>query len=406
MDRRGFLRATGFGALGFGAGFVARGLAPVTAFVGSSPFAHPLVSVSGTVDTTTTLITGGSPDWIGRASIVRRSDDVLVMAYQRASAHAVNDGALHLQFSADDGATWSGQDLTLTGAAVSGFPMTPTSAAAGQDAGEPWLIVAPSGDLLCFLWRVDYNVDNDGTQMSRSSDGGLTWSTPAAVTVTGATDQTLTYLTDDGFAYNGVIYAGAREYTTGTYTACASYLVSSSDDGVTWTKVSTIMANTEGAGGNGAFEVGLTYTGSSRIVAMLRDTAHTNGYLRISTDMGATWGTLTDLNATAGIVGRPRLYQRAWLRGQANWWKDPVIIGAGFVQQTSGSSQDRRNCLWVSRDAGATWSAPIYVDTTTEDAGYGDVFYDATNDQYVTVNFDGTLLAADLKQYRVSLAGV
>ena len=375
--------------------------------VGASPFAYPPASVAVTVDATSTLITGGSPDWTGRASIVRRSSDgVLVMAYQRASAHDVNDGALHLQFSDDEGATWSGQDTKIGGGAVSGFPMTPSSAAAGQDAGEPWLIEAPSGDLLCFLWRVDYNVDNDGTQMSRSSDGGLTWSTPAAVTVTGASNQNVTYLTDDGFVSEGVIYAGCREYTTGTYTACHSYLVSSSDDGATWAKVSTIMSSTEGAGGNGAIEVGLTYTGNRRIVAMLRDTAHTNGYLRISADMGATWGTLTDISASAGLVGRPRLYQRAWLRGQANWWKDPVIIGVGFVQQTSGSSQDRRNCVWVSRDAGATWSAPKYVDTTVEDAGYGDLFYDAAGDQYVVVNYQGTLAAAALKQYRLTIAGV
>jgi hypothetical protein len=78
----------------------------------------------------------------------------------------------------------------------------------------------------------------------------------------------------------------------------------------------------------------------------------------------------------------------------------------GFVHQTPGDWQDRRNCVWVSRDHGVTWSTPFYIDSRTPDGGYGDIFYDADNDQYVVVNYHGTPKAASLKQYRLTIAGV
>ena len=377
-------------------------------FYADSPFSIPDEAVAVTVDSTTTLVTGGALDWIGRASVIRRPDDTLVLGYQRSTDHTVNDGTgIHLRMSNDNGATWTAEDTKIGGAAITGAPLLP-AVAANQDAGEPWLIYAPNGDLLCFTWRVDYSVDNDGTYIFRSTDNGATWGTGtgpihwAGLT----TDQDLrTYCTDDGFVIGSTMYVFGRVYGNGTYTSGAVVMMTSTDDGLSWSRVATIVS-AAGPPTNGAIEIGAERTGTETFHVMIRDTPHTNGYTTTSTDLGVTWSALTDVTSTAGIVGRPRIYTRAHLKGQANWWNDPVLIGVGFVHQVSGSSQTRRNCVWVSRNRGTTWSTPFYIDASVEDAGYGDIFYRASTDKWIVVNYQGTLTAADLKQYVLQIDGI
>lgn len=370
-----------------------------------SPF-NPSVSVasSSTIDAGS-----GANDWVARAAIRRRpSDNALLLAYYKGTAHAANAGALHLRFSDDDGATWTSEDTKLGGGAVSGFPMNPP-VTAGQDAGEPQLYVCPNGDLLCQMWRVDYGSAMGGTYQSRSTDGGETWSTPVLVEwgISGVSD-TIVFATDDDFTWDRVIYAGARVYTGGADgTPSESILVKTDDNGLTWSKVSTIMDDNEGDSPDfGGQEVGLEYVGNSTIVAMIRDNPHTKSYKRISTDMGATWGTLTNVTSTVGIAGRQRVYTRSHLQGKAGWWKDPVLFMSGFVHQNPPSSQTRRNAVWISPDRGTTWDGPHYVDSSTEDAGYGDLFWDTTNSRLVLVSYQGTLAAASLKQYNLTLSGL
>lgn len=355
-----------------------------------------------TVTSSSTITSGsGASDWVGRASIKRRpTDDALVMVYYRGEAHATNVGALHIRFSSDDGATWTAEDTKLAGGLVDGFPMNPP-VTAGQDAGEPWLYVAPNDDLLIHMWRVDYAVLHSGSYQSRSTDGGESWSTPAAITFSGITDQANTFSTDDDFVFDQTIYAGVRTYTSAAETDANMSLVKSIDNGISWEFVSVITTTAEAA----CIEVGLIYTGHDTILAMIRDLAHTASYQRVSTDMGLTWGTLTNVTSTVGIAGRQRLHTRMQLMGFPGWWKDPVIIMNGFVHQVPGDSQTRRNAVWISPDRGTTWDGPHYVSASIEDAGYGDMFYDEANGRYVYVTYQGTLLAASLNQYNLTISG-
>jgi hypothetical protein len=361
-----------------------------------------LATPSVTVDSTATVATA-TGRWFGRASIAVQ-DEIVILAYREGSAHDVNDGELHIKFSDDYGATWSAEDTYLDGTAVTNFPMNPTLGA-GQDAGEPQLYIAPNGDLLIHMWRVDYGVSQGGTYQSRSTDGGRTWSTPALIDFGGIASDTDTFSTDDYFVLDGVIYAGARTHDA-DQSPSESMLIKSEDNGVTWEKVSTICANTEGAGGTGAWEVGLEYIGDDTIIAELRMVDLTRAYQRISTDLGATWGTLTEVTSTIGIAARQRLYTRSHLKGADGWWKDSVLIMTGFVHQTPGSSTSRRNAIWISQDKGDTWSTPFYIDTTSEDAGYGDIFWNPLTSQFVVISYKGTLAEADLKQYNLTLGGV
>ncbi|HJY98180.1 MAG TPA: sialidase family protein [Patescibacteria group bacterium] len=359
--------------------------------------------ISLNVDSVSTL-RSATNEWYGRAA-VKVKNGVVICCYRHGSHHAVNDGELHIKFSSDYGATWTAEDTFTDSSAVSGFPMNPSTLNAGEDAGEPWLYLAPNGDLVLHMWRVDYNVSGNGTYQSRSTDGGKTWSTSAQVDFTGIANDSQVFATDDDFVYNSVIYAGARIHDA-DQNPSESILIKSSDNGTTWEKVSTICANNEGAGGTGAWEVGLEYLGNNTIIAELRMQDLTRAYQRVSTDMGATWGALTEMTSQIGIAGRQRVYTRTHLKGESNWWTDRYLIMTGFIHTTAGSSQGRINCIWFSTDAGTTWSNPKRIDVSYEDGGYGDIFYNANTGKYVVISYRGTQAEASLIQYNLTFHGV
>lgn len=349
-----------------------------------------------TVDATSTIGSGGGADWWGRAAIKRRpSDGALILAYYRSTAHATNDGFVHMRFSDDDGATWTAEDTTLLGATIPDFD--PPGAGANEDAGEPWLYVCPNGDLLIHTWRVDYGSSNNGTYQWRSTDDGETWSSEGQVAFAGIANDQHIFATDDDFVLDGVIYAGARVYASAALADCYVILIKSTDNGATWEWVSNITAP-----GSDTQEVGLEYVGHNRIVGMVRSLNNDETFQADSSNLGATW-TLTDVSSTVQVSGRHRIYTRAHLAGEAEWWTDNVLLMVGFQLMSPGSSQDRRSCIWVSNNWGGDWSGPFYIDSESEDGGYGDMFYDSANDQYVVVSYQGTLAAAALKQYRLSV---
>lgn len=380
-------------------------LAALTVVAGAVVEPLPTFDPSVSVVSSVTLGSGGTLDWWGRASMHRLPSGVIVLVYRRGTVHFVNDGALYIKFSDDDGATWTAENTKLGGGAVAGFPMNPSTLSAGQDAGEPILYQAPNGDLILQMWRIDYGVSMGGTWQSESSDGGESW-TPSHLVDFGiaGVSNTIIFATDDSFVWNRSIYAGARIYSGGADgTPSEMILIRSDDNGQTWQKVSTIMAANEGSGSHGGQEVGLEYIGNGRIIAMLRDNDHTKSYQRVSEDLGATWGSLVDVTATVGIAGRQRVYTRSHLLGLPGWWNDPVLYMTGFVHQTPGSSTDRRNAIWVSPDRGATWAGPFYLNATTEDGGYGDLQWDFTNDRPFVVTYAGTNNAASLIQYNLDI---
>jgi hypothetical protein len=125
-----------------------------------------------------------------------------------------------------------------------------------------------------------------------------------------------------------------------------------------------------------------------------------------SIDMGLTWSAPVEVQNSLGILGRNRLYTRSHLKGYSNWWNDRVLVMCGYVQQTPGSSLDRRNAIWVSQDGGTNWIGPSYVDNTDEDGGYGDILFSVAAGKYKFINYYGTQLEAVLKQYDCMITGI
>lgn len=335
----------------------------------------------------------GAYDWVGRAALKVR-DGITILAYYKAKTHYTNEGALHIRFSADYGTTWSDEDKTLTGDAVTNFPMNPSTVTPGEDAGEPWLYLAPNGDLILHMWRATYGVTANGTYQSVSTDGGLTWSVSAPVDFANqdAAADLFTFATQDDFVLDGVIYAAAWRFNNVTYTSPANTFIKSTDNGATWEYVSDIVAA-------GVMETGMEYVGNNTIVGLVRSRDNATTLKVVSTDMGLTW-TSTNITATFKSLGRNRVYTLAHLRGEANWWTDPTLICAGFELTNPGSSQGRKNAVWFSFDSGATWVKQYPLDVIYEDAGYGDMIYDPLTQKYVYITYRGTLEAAELVQYK------
>jgi hypothetical protein len=388
----------------------------VSPFYANSPFAAPSGTVDVTVDSSSTLVTGGTFDWIGRPSIKRRSDGVLLMVYVRMTGHAENDGGIYLKFSDDDGVTWTAENTKLAsdgGGAVSGFPLNPT-AGTNEVAFEPWLVATPTADeFLLHTWAYNHAVSMDGTHQWRTTDGGLTWSYeggPLAWAGLTSGQNQRTFATDQDVVVGSTIFVGARVFASSseaTQDPVAVVFCSTTDEGATYTRLATLVSSAA-LSGHGTQEIGFTRVGS-RFLGIIREvSAITHTYAMWSTDLsGTSWGSLEDWTAELGVMGRGRLYTRAQLKGEANWWNDPVLILTGFEHTTPGSSLPRRNSIWVSRDSGTTWDGPFAIDTLDVDAGYSDIFYRSATDRYVVVSYKGASQnAADLIQYVLDIDGI
>lgn len=363
------------------------------------------------------LITAGTPNDDAMASVLKLADGTCVLAY----THAPNapssltlGSTLMIRFSADNGKTWTAENTRLDGTAVTGFPMAPTGSTGNEGTGEPFLYLAPNGDLLVHTWQTDFGTTNHGSWQARSTDGGKTWGAMSKImfaNLPGGYTNDWIFSTDDYFVVGSTIYAGARILQiddSGVSSVQKSLFISSPDNGVTWNYVSDVSRFTSAP--LGTVEQAFAYLGGSTILAIVRgEIGDSKGYKTISTDMGATWnggtsalpGALTDITAQALHTGRPRIKSFARLLGQASWWTDPKLVMSGF----SGGDSARRPCIWVSYDSGANWSHPIWLDTIGNQA-YGDMFFDPTTNELVVVTggFSGSNHA--IAQYRMRLVGL
>lgn len=328
---------------------------------------------------------------------------VTVLTYIESDHHSSNvNCVVHIRYSNDGGATWSDRDKDLLGNAIANFPMYPPGGEPGTSElgpGEPHLMLCDNGDLLLNMWLVKYSTLVLGAYQSRSTDDGITWSTPALVEFIGLDEATnlRTFMTDDYFLFGGVIYSGARIYTDRFLTSCKSIFVKSTDDGATWEYVSDISSYSQPTE-----EVGLEYIGNSTILAILRADTNNKTYKSFSYDMGLTWSALEDVTAIFEASGRHRVYTEDHLKGGANWWADTRIIVVGFTLDTPGDSNNRTNCVWLSDTRGATWTQ-LDLDTTSEDGGYGDIIYNPTGGTFAVVSYRGTQAAANLEQYSFAI---
>lgn len=331
------------------------------------------------------------------------------MSYEEAAFHSDNtDDVIHVRFSDDNGATWTAEDTDLNSDPVAGFPAYPTGGSPEDDYGPggTYIWQASNGDIYLHCWLVDYDAPGiAGMWRTKSADNGITWGAWEQLSVTGQTEaeNNRTEFEEVHFIYDGNVYAICRVYETDSGPVggggVKGIFIKSEDNGATWTKISDL-----GVYADGLHEFAAEYVGDNNIVVVIRDQGNAKTFYMTSDDMGVTWRSIiANITTTVNTIGRPRMYTDAHLKGQANWWTDPRIIMEGFVLTNPGVSTGRRNAIWLSEDSGYVWRGPFYLDDATEDAGYGDLTYDANTDTYRVVTYQGAQAEADLVQYDFSV---
>jgi Neuraminidase (sialidase) len=264
--------------------------------------------------------------------------------------------------STDDGATWSAPTALNTNAAGdAGKDLWPNVATDGQGA---WVAVWSSLDSLGDTIGTDADI-----LVARSTDDGVTWTAPAALSANASTDLAddgSPHVTSDGRgAWIAVWYSD--DSLGGAIGTDYDILVAhSTDGGATWTAPAALNANAVSDYGNdGVSQVTTdargTWVAVWRSWDSLGDRIGRDADVLVarSTDDGVTWTAPEALNANAstdlGDDGNPRVATD----GQGRW----VAIWSSWDSLGDTIGEDADILVAHSTDGGITWTAPAALNT-------------------------------------------
>ena len=364
--------------------------------------------------------------YYARASLQVLANGVWVMTYINSEHHWKDPrGQIEVMFSGDEGRTWAPPNTYLDGKPVSGLPSAPSPQDSPHDPVEPYIYLAPNGDLVITAMdaifppgRGEPLPGHDGMWIIASADGGRTWGQWTKVAFRGVPGGGCGDLTQDSFVVGDTIYATSRLsdwrqnkpgeilYARWFYPGkTLPGLMKSTDNGRTWDFVSCCDREMDWDR-TGDTESGIERVGENELVVVLRGGFKTElPWLIRSHDMGKTWTVPVRMSPTVQSWKRARIYTLKHLKHLSrveaipDWWHDSTLIGTG-VRQVSLTT--RNVALWYSEDKGETWSAPLDLDVTTPDAGYGDVRM-RKNGDLVVVSYHGNHDEASIKQYVVGM---
>lgn len=340
------------------------------------------------------LNSGATYDWGGRPTCVKRQDGVWVLLWKEYQQHTVAgpSGYWNINFSDDEGVTWTANNTKLGGGAVSGFPYIKTHASADR-ADDGMLFVCANGDLI-FISHERLNTtppDDFVTHwQTRSTDGGETWTSDFDLgdELPDIADKRKFWAMYEHQIINGEDYIVAAQYDT-DFTDSKVTLWKSADNCQTYTKVSDIYAYGESPAPN---ETGFIHLANGHIIAFTRTYPESSKitYKRESLDYGATWGSIQDYSDYFGRNGvhQPRMY------------KFPASNRIYLAGRNYQSSTAWKNWFLWSDDNGISWT-PVYLDNdflSNADCGYVQLIQKENKDIYV-ISYTGTQDAATVCSY-------
>ena len=269
--------------------------------------------------------------------------------------------------STDGGSTWT-----------TSFPIqTPASAGATLSNDKDWIAADPTNSNTAYVTWTQFHTTRSGrTQsspivISKTTDGGSTWSAPVQVSPLGQ-DQSSTvvigsdgtvYVTFEAFRFHNRDWAAEATSTDGgsTFTTKLLWPISDIPSPLPGDTFRDNSFPTFAVDGSNQYVAWSNWNGLNAHIVMMK-----------STDGGATWSAPQTL---AGGAGNQFF---AWLSARggtvaAAWYDDNTSVTDNYVDRAS-----------MSFDSGASWTPPVTVSSSASDVPSGNLFaYPSCTDDFI-----------------------
>ena len=350
----------------------------------ATPFATNVVVTDGTT---------GYPQHVEPTLVVAANGDLTVGWKEALTPEGAGQRVAYAR-SVDGGATWSANALKGT-------------TAPGLEQSDPWLVLDAAGGL--HYASLEYSSDNSisGVTVTSSADGGRTWSGPVQADDRGGfADKEA--MTSDGSGTLYLVYDDVLGPDYATSESIDLLITRSVDGGATWSPTVSVT----GAPGNILGPV-VAARPDGRVVVAWWNLAAGDVLASASTDRGATWTPAVRVNAVPGSAvwvnsswetAMPSIAQDASGRLYVAW----ADLGAG-TRDILVSRSDDGGATWSSSvrvndvATGDQWMPSLVVDPRgTVHAAWLDGRTGAWNAEYANSTDGGLTWSANV---RVSTAG-
>jgi Neuraminidase (sialidase) len=270
--------------------------------------------------------------------------------------------------STDGGVTWTAPAALNTNAATDSGQ--DRRAQVTTDGLGAWVAVWGSDDSLGDTIGTDYDI-----LVARSTDNGATWTAPTALNTNAATDSGDDHrwpqVTTDRLG-NWVAAWHSEDSLEGTVgTDDDIFFSRSSDAGATWTAPAALNNNAAtDSEYDGKPQVTTDGAGNWVVAWESYFSPDTDAdiFFSRSSDAGATWTAAAALNTNAGTDSRHDFVVQVTTDGAGNW------VAVWDSQDSLGDTIGLEHDILVSRstNAGATWTAPVPLNTNAATDSGGD----------------------------------
>lgn len=288
----------------------------------------------------------------------------LVGVYQQDRWHGSGSHGLMAAVTQDGGKHWTRSfahfDRCEGGSSSNGADF--------ERASDPWVTIAPDGTVFQSSLSFDSSDANQAMMVSRSTDGGNTWSEPT--TLLYDTDPTVGDDKDSITAdpiHNGFVYAIWSRYvfsdpSGSTLLSSPAWFSRTTDGGATWEAPRIIYTPPPGFYALGHEIVALP---NGTLVDMFNqyDAFSNANYTISSTDQGVTWSAPVRIDMADDIGVIDVKTGEAVREGVANLAMNPTTGQLYFVWADARFSGGLRNgiAFSTSTDGGLTWSTAVQV---------------------------------------------